>query len=145
VLTDLRIKNLKPRARPYKVADRDGLYVTITPAGALSFRYDYRIHDRRETLTVGRYDESRGRDVSRTLDQLDYGSGLSLAEARLLLTRARRSVEMGESPAKAKAEKRNRLSFNEPGVAEAKPVIETLKNLGELVSSTLTAFKPCLT
>ena len=110
VLTDLKIKNLKPRARPYKVADRDGLYVTITPAGVASFRYDYRIHNRRETLTVGRYDESRGRNVSRTLDQLEYGSGLSLAEARLLLTRARRSVEMGQSPAKAKAEKRNRLA-----------------------------------
>jgi integrase len=110
MLTDLKIKNLKPHDRAYKAADRDGLYVTITPAGVASFRYDYRVNGRRETLTIGRYDESRGRDLTRQLDELEYGSGLSLAEARLLLTRARRSVEQGESPAKAKAQKKNRLS-----------------------------------
>ena len=62
MLTDLKIKNLKPRAKQIKVAERDGLYVTITPAGVASFRYDYRINGRRETLTLGRYDESRRRD-----------------------------------------------------------------------------------
>ena len=110
MLTDMKIKNLKPRARPYKVADRDGLYVAITPGGVASFRYDYRVHDRRETLTIGRYDASRARELSRTLDDLEYGRDLSLAEARLLLTRARRSIEMGESPAKAKAEKKSRTT-----------------------------------
>lgn len=36
------------------------------------------------------------------------------------------------------------VSFNELGVAEAKPVGETLKNFGELVSNTVASFKPCL-
>ena len=110
MLTDIKIKNLKPRARPYKVADRDGLYVTITPAGVASFRYDYRVNSRRETLTLGRYDESRARELPRQLNALDYGTSLSLAEARLLLTKARRCVEMGESPAKAKAESKSKSS-----------------------------------
>jgi len=111
-LTDLKIKNLKPHIKPYKVADRDGLYVTITPTGMASFRYDYRVNGRRETLPVGRYDEARARELPRELDELEYGNGLSLAEARLLLTRARRSVEMGQSPAKAKAEKKRALAKN---------------------------------
>jgi Arm DNA-binding domain len=52
MLTDLKIKNLKPRDRAYKAADRDGLYLTVTPAGVASFRYDYRINGRRETLSA---------------------------------------------------------------------------------------------
>ena len=48
--------------------------------------------------------------MPRTLDSLEYGGTLSLAEARLLLTKARRAVEMGESPAKAKAEGKSRSS-----------------------------------
>jgi hypothetical protein len=96
MLTDLQIRNLKPRNKIYKVFDRDGLYVAVTPSGVASFRYDYRINGRRETLAIGRYDETRSRDVVRELNGLDYGDSLSLSEARLLLTRARRSLELGE-------------------------------------------------
>ena len=38
--------------------DRDGLYAEMTDSGAISFRYDYTVNARRETLTLGRYDES---------------------------------------------------------------------------------------
>lgn len=110
MLTDKQLKNLKPKDTPYKEPDRDGMYVTVSPGGTISFRYDYRLAGRRETLTIGRYDDSRGKEVSRTLDDLEYGGGLSLAEARLLLTRARRSVEVGDSPARAKAEKKTQAA-----------------------------------
>ncbi|HMQ57968.1 MAG TPA: DUF4102 domain-containing protein, partial [Rhizobiaceae bacterium] len=30
-LTDKQLKNLKPRAKLYKVADRDGMYAAVTP------------------------------------------------------------------------------------------------------------------
>ncbi|WP_456304153.1 Arm DNA-binding domain-containing protein [Acetobacter thailandicus] len=33
--------------------DRDGLYVAVTSAGSISFRYNYAIHGRQETLTFG--------------------------------------------------------------------------------------------
>ena len=55
MLTDLTLRNLKPRVTLYKVTDRDGMYVAITPTGSISFRFDYRINGRRETLTIGRY------------------------------------------------------------------------------------------
>ena len=48
MLTDTKLKNLKPREL-YKVTDRDGLYVAVQPSGSVSFRYDYRINGRRET------------------------------------------------------------------------------------------------
>ncbi|MBB1629663.1 hypothetical protein A9975_02100 [Cupriavidus sp. UME77] len=40
------------------------------------------------------------------MDELNYDMSISLAEARLLLACARRSVEQGESPSRTKVEKR---------------------------------------
>jgi len=55
MLTDTKIRSLKPKDKLYKVRDRDGLYVAVSTAGTVSFRYDYKINDRWETLTLGRY------------------------------------------------------------------------------------------
>ena len=55
MLTDTKLRNLKPQDKLYKVNDRDGLYVAVTPAGTISFRHNYSISGRQETLTIGRY------------------------------------------------------------------------------------------
>lgn len=70
----------------YKVSDRDGLYVAVLISGTISFRYDYRINGRRETLVIGQY----GRD------------GITLAEARDELIAAKKLLNAGQSPAAAK-------------------------------------------
>jgi hypothetical protein len=57
MLTDIKAKAAKPKSRPFKLADRDGLYLFVAPSGAKSWRFDYRINGARETLTVGRYPE----------------------------------------------------------------------------------------
>lgn len=86
MLTDTKLKNLKPQDKLYKVSDRDGLYVAVLTSGSVSFRYDYRINGRRETLVIGQY----GRD------------GISLAEAREELITAKKLLKAGQSPAAAK-------------------------------------------
>lgn len=86
MLTDTKLKNLKPQDKLYKVSDRDGLYVAVLTSGTISFRYDYRINGRRETLVIGQY----GRD------------GISLAEAREELIAAKKLLKAGLSPAAAK-------------------------------------------
>lgn len=86
MLTDTKLKNLKPQDKLYKVSDRDGLYVAVLTSGSVSFRYDYRINGRRETLVIGQY----GRD------------GISLAEAREELIAAKKLLKSGHSPAAAK-------------------------------------------
>lgn len=86
MLTDTKLKNLKPQDKLYKVSDRDGLYVAVLTSGTVSFRYDYRINSRRETLVIGQY----GRD------------GISLAEAREELIAAKKLLKAGQSPAAAK-------------------------------------------
>lgn len=83
MLTDAAIKSLKPKDKLYKVSDRDGMYVVVNPSGAVVFRYDYRMHGRRETLTLGRYGPA----------------GLSLARAREKLIDAQRAIQEGRSPA----------------------------------------------
>ncbi len=52
MLTDSALKHLKRKAKPYKVSDRDGMYAYVTSTGTISFRYDYRINGRRETLVI---------------------------------------------------------------------------------------------
>ena len=42
MLTVVQIRALKPAARPYKVADTDGLYLLVQPSGALLWRFRYR-------------------------------------------------------------------------------------------------------
>jgi len=74
MLTDTKLRNLKPRDKLYKVNDRDGLYVAVTATGAISFRYNYSINGRQETITFGRYGVG----------------GITLAEARERLGEAKK-------------------------------------------------------
>lgn len=55
MLTDAALKCLKPKAKMYKVTDRDGMYVRVAPTGGISFRLDYRLNGRRETVHLGKY------------------------------------------------------------------------------------------
>lgn len=48
MLTDTRLRHLKPKDKLYKVNDRDGLYVAVTPAGTISFRYNYSLNGRQD-------------------------------------------------------------------------------------------------
>lgn len=106
MLTDKQLKTLKVGEKVYKVADQQGLYAAILRTGNISFRCDYRLYGRRETLLTGQYGLNLGAKYQRDLSCLGYGMLLSLAEARLLLTRARKSIEQGESPSRTKVEKR---------------------------------------
>jgi len=79
------------------------MYVHVTTKGALSFRMDYRLNGRRETLYLGKYS----------------ADGLSLARAREKCIDARRAVSEGISPAIEKQRDKRRLkeakSFGELG------------------------------
>ena len=40
MLTDTKLRNLKPSDKIYKITDRDGFYVAVTTSGVISFRYN---------------------------------------------------------------------------------------------------------
>ncbi len=54
-LNNTQIQNLKPREKPYKVSDFDGLYVTVTPSGSKLWHMKYRIDRREKRLSFGVY------------------------------------------------------------------------------------------
>jgi len=93
MLSDGTLRGLKPQASLYKVADRDGLYVVVTPRGTISFRMDYRLNGRRETLTIGRYGSK---------------DGISLLMARERCMEARKAIAQGVSPAQEKQREKSR-------------------------------------
>lgn len=87
MLTDTKLRNMKAQEKLFKVADRDGLYVAVSPAGGISFRYNYSLNGRQETVTFGQYGVG----------------GITLAEARERLNEAKRLISDGKSPAREKA------------------------------------------
>jgi len=62
------------------------MYLTVSKTGTKTFRYDYRINGRRETLTIGRYGKY----------------GMTLAVAREKLADAKNLIAEGVSPAREK-------------------------------------------
>ncbi|MFT9637501.1 tyrosine-type recombinase/integrase [Alcaligenes phenolicus] len=94
MLTDTALRNLKPKSKTYKASDRDGMYVTVSTVGTVTFRYDYRLNGRRETLTISRYGPA----------------GISLALARERLIDAKKAVAQGKSPALEKQREKRRLT-----------------------------------
>jgi integrase len=80
MLSDAKLRNLKPTGKPYKLVDFDGLYVFVTASGTCSWRYDYRQDGKRFTITFGKYPD------------------VSLADARDRLREARSSLASGKNP-----------------------------------------------
>ena len=83
-LNDRQIRNAKPAAKPYKLADGGGLYLAVTPAGGKSWRLKYRIDGKEKLLTIGKY------------------PAVSLLEARQAAEQARAGLARGADPAAAK-------------------------------------------
>ncbi len=80
-LSDLAVRKAKPSAKPYKLADANGLYLYVSKAGARRWRYDYRHDGKRKTLSIGAY---------------PY---VGLADARAKLEDARKLLADGVDPA----------------------------------------------
>ncbi len=70
VLSDARIRALKPREKPYKQADFDGLYLLVKPNGSKLWRFKYRWLQKEKLLALGRYPELTLADARRKCAQL---------------------------------------------------------------------------
>ena len=54
-LTNLQVKQAKPKDKAYKLADAKGMYLYINSKGHKYWRMDYRYGDKRKTLALGVY------------------------------------------------------------------------------------------
>ena len=87
-LSDAKIRNLKPKEKPYKTADYDGLYVLTKPNGSKLWRFKYRLKGKEKLLSIGSYPE------------------ISLMEARAKRDEARKQIVKEKDPSETKQEKK---------------------------------------
>ncbi|WP_107928607.1 tyrosine-type recombinase/integrase [Neisseria animaloris] len=83
-LNDRQIRNAKPAAKPYKLADGKGMFLQVAPAGGKLWRLKYRIDGKEKLLSIGKY------------------PAVSLSEAREAAENARRLIATGQDPSAAK-------------------------------------------
>ena len=83
-LTDAAIRALKPKDKPYKVADFEGLYLTIKPTGSKLWHFKYRVDGKEKLLSNGIYPD------------------VTLAQARAKKDEARALLANGHDPSEAK-------------------------------------------
>jgi integrase len=88
-LTDIAIRNAKPREKAYKLGDALGLFLLVQPSGGRLWRLKYRIDGKEKKLGLGTYPE------------------VSLSEARRRRDEARQTISTGKDPSLEK--KREKL------------------------------------
>ena len=79
-LTDVVIRQAKPKEKTYRLSDGKGLYIEIRPNGSKYWRIAYRFNDKQKTLALGVYPD------------------LELSEARKGRKKARKLVKNGFDP-----------------------------------------------
>lgn len=55
MLNETKIKSLKPKDKPYKIGDSEGLYLLISPNGSKLWRFKYRFNNKEKTYSIGKY------------------------------------------------------------------------------------------
>lgn len=84
----MQIANAKPKERPYKVSDGDGLFLQVNPNGSRWWRFRYVIHGKEKMISFGTYPE------------------VSLADARDRRWEARKLVSNGTDPSQIKQDQK---------------------------------------
>ena len=89
-LTDPKIRNAKPKEKPYRLTDGKGLYIEVAPSGSRLWRLKYRMGGKEKRLALGRYPE------------------VTLKKARQLRDEARELIAEGTDPSAHRKRERQR-------------------------------------
>ena len=100
-LTDAKIRNAKPQAKPYKLTDGEGMFLLVHPNGGKYWRLKYRFAGRERILALGVYPE------------------VSLGEARELRLMARKALAAKQDPGAVKQEARRKQILKSENTFEA--------------------------
>ncbi len=100
-LSDIACKSAKPKEKPYKMADGQGMYLEIKPNGSKYWRMNYRIHNKQKTLYIGVYPE------------------ISLKDAREARAVARKLIKDNIDPSKHKQDEKRKATINAHNTFEA--------------------------
>jgi integrase len=91
-LSDAKARNAKPRSKPYKISDGEGLFLLVSPTGAKYWRLKYFFAGKEKLLALGVYPH------------------IGLADAREGRAHARKVLAAGKDPGEVRKE-RKRLAM----------------------------------
>ncbi|QIL20208.1 integrase arm-type DNA-binding domain-containing protein [Thermomonas sp. HDW16] len=100
-LSDTRIRAFKPKDKLYRVADRDGLALEVSPAGSKLWRYRFRWAGKATMMSLGPY------------------PAIGLAEARQKAQEARGKVSTGTDPRSSRRSAREAQATADAALFEA--------------------------
>lgn len=55
MLSDTKIKSLKPKEKMYRVLDAERLYIEVRPSGKKIWRFKYTLNRKERTISFGEY------------------------------------------------------------------------------------------
>ncbi len=99
-LSDAKVRNARPRTKPFKIADGEGLFLLITPAGGKYWRLKYFFAGKEKLLALGVY------------------PGIDLHDARERRAQARKVLAAGNDPGEAKKEAKRLVTFKSANAFE---------------------------
>ena len=113
-LSDLRIRNLKPKDKPYKRSDFHGLFILVNPRGSKLWRFKYRFRDKEKLISFGAY------------------PSVSLLQARKMRDQAREKLAAGIDPSEQRQEEKavERLNAENSFENVAKGYVNKIKREG---------------
>ncbi|OTG88871.1 tyrosine-type recombinase/integrase [Acinetobacter sp. ANC 3813] len=112
MLTDTKIRSLKPREKTYRIADHNGLCIEIRPSGTKLWRYRYRFEGKASMLSLGEYPH------------------VSLADARKAKDDARLMLNDGKNPSQVRKDEKIEASIqnaNTFGLVSQEYIADILK------------------
>jgi len=68
-ISDVKIRNAKPKKKMYKLYDQNGLYLIVAPSGGKWWRFDYMHNGKRKTLSFGTYPKVSLKDAREKRDE----------------------------------------------------------------------------
>jgi len=86
MINDRTLKNLKPKSKPFEIADGDGLGVRMRPSGKIVFFHRYSFEGKQHRNPIGNY------------------PGIGLAEARKIIYQESQLLDQGINPVEQKKE-----------------------------------------
>ena len=114
LLTDTKLRNIKPSNKTIRLSDGAGLYLLVQPTGSLWWRFDYTFQMKRKTISLGVYPTT------------------SLADARRQAEEARVNIVNKIDPSSIRQENKNNIKAsieNEKRLEDGLPIVNSFEDV----------------
>lgn len=103
MLNDTQCRTARPKEKPYKLPDGNGLYLEVKPSGVKAWRYRFKLSKEGEikesVFAIGDYTNAPNGETIEEANARRAGRRFTLAEARGERAKARALVKQGINPA----------------------------------------------